>query len=89
MKKDNKETEKKQLTTPSTSDWVACKDKMPPNDSLCIIYRSRLKAVDYAYYNKGFEFPYSYLGKIKKRVNIKMLRIGNHYLSHLDYKVII
>jgi len=71
MKKDNKETEKKQLTTPSTSDWVACKDKMPPNDSLCIIYRSRLKAVDYAYYNKGFEFPYTLFGKDKKEGKYK------------------
>ena len=42
--------------------WIDVKDMLPTNDSMCIVYRNRLKVVDYAYYDNRFEFPYSNVG---------------------------
>jgi hypothetical protein len=61
----------KLFSIPVVSNWVACKEKMPPNDSMCIVYRSRLEAVDYAYYDEGFEFPYTLFGEDKKEGKYK------------------
>lgn len=43
-------------------EWVSVEDRLPEDDTMCLVARTLIgdePLIDYAYYEEGFQFPYT------------------------------